>query len=525
MSARRAFVLGAIVGVGVLAAALAGVSLAARQDDGGSGTYDGKGTTLELAVTNTGTTGWKYIVFVPPAGSAFVSGHIRGGADAPCSAGRFVSGRGEVECGEFSPPVAPGEQVLITLSSDSALKPCGVPIEFYVSSTGVPPYTKVMSLTFSGSCEPPNCDAEMEAVSLANAELNRLSALRAKLVAELEQVQIRLDAFDYAYTEFLKTDALGHAFVQTVTLGFVDIQGDLIQEKHELLSLGFRLLRRIEALSQEIDRAAADVKKALAARDKCLAGGGSGGGLKSMSLVGTATAWATASCVNEAAALGKALGQAKAYGQLRALFAPLRLYKIATHARSTATRLHRAATAVARLRDGAKAAAALTKLATSLDRAASALARLASTTRGFAARAAVAHRQAVKAKAAYAKCAAPPHPSVSISEAGTWTYNTAIGKANICINVKTTPPQASISASVTGPNNYKANLPVTPLHPDGTRQIGAPITQPGAYTDTLTVYDTTGKQTATTTNTFTVAPSPQDGPTPKFGPPCPKPTQ
>jgi hypothetical protein len=130
-----------------------------------------------------------------------------------------------------------------------------------------------------------------------------------------------------------------------------------------------------------------------------------------------------------------------------------------------------------------------------------------------------------KARTALTACQAKPPPStVTISENDTWTYNTATGKANVCINVATTPPQASLSASVTGPGGYTASLPLTPLHPDGTRQIGAQITQPGTYADTLSVYDAKGKQTATSTNTFTVASSPQNGPTPRFGPSCPQPT-
>ncbi len=123
----------------------------------------------------------------------------------------------------------------------------------------------------------------------------------------------------------------------------------------------------------------------------------------------------------------------------------------------------------------------------------------------------------------------PPPPSqVQITEFDTWAHNTEIHKSNICINVETTPPQASISATITGPSNYKATLPITPLHPDGTRQVGAQINQSGDYTKTLTVYDATGKQTATVTKTFTVLPPPPDGPqagpVPPFGPPCSVPT-
>jgi hypothetical protein len=61
------------------------------------------------------------------------------------------------------------------------------------------------------------------------------------------------------------------------------------------------------------------------------------------------------------------------------------------------------------------------------------------------------------------------------------------------------------------------------LGTDGSRQLSAPATQPGAYTKTLVVYDTDGNQMATVTGTFTVAPSPQDGRS--TTPACPKPTE
>jgi hypothetical protein len=114
-------------------------------------------------------------------------------------------------------------------------------------------------------------------------------------------------------------------------------------------------------------------------------------------------------------------------------------------------------------------------------------------------------------------------PTVTISEDDTWTHNPPIGKSNICINVRTTPPQASISANLDGPSGYHSHLGKTPLDKPGSIQIKSEITKKGDYTKTLTVYDASGKQTATVTKTFTVASPPQDGPA--ATPPCPKPTQ
>ena len=116
-----------------------------------------------------------------------------------------------------------------------------------------------------------------------------------------------------------------------------------------------------------------------------------------------------------------------------------------------------------------------------------------------------------------------PPQNVTISEDDTWAHNTDIGKSRVCVNVRTTPPQASVSATITGPGGYNAQASKSPLHADGTGQIRGLITQPGDYTKTIIVYDANGNQTATVTKTFTVAPPPQDGPA--TTPPCAKPTQ
>jgi hypothetical protein len=112
---------------------------------------------------------------------------------------------------------------------------------------------------------------------------------------------------------------------------------------------------------------------------------------------------------------------------------------------------------------------------------------------------------------------------VTIDEDDTWAHNPDIGKSRLCVNVRTKPPQAFVSATFTGPGGYTADAPKSPLHADGTAQIRGIITQPGDYRKTLVVYDVSGKETATVTKTFTVAPPPQDGPA--TNPLCVKPTQ
>jgi PKD repeat protein len=58
---------------------------------------------------------------------------------------------------------------------------------------------------------------------------------------------------------------------------------------------------------------------------------------------------------------------------------------------------------------------------------------------------------------------------------------------------------------------------MTPLL-DGARQFVSLITQPGTYTDTITVFNEQGNQTGTVTKSFTVTPPPGNGPS--SDPPC-----
>jgi len=112
-----------------------------------------------------------------------------------------------------------------------------------------------------------------------------------------------------------------------------------------------------------------------------------------------------------------------------------------------------------------------------------------------------------------------PQPQQTIiAEDDTWTYNETTGQANICVNVRTSPSQASATVTLAGPNGYHSHSPARTALIGGARQFGSLITQPGSYTKTITVYDTQGAETASVTRTFTVAARPQNGPA--ANPPC-----
>jgi hypothetical protein len=511
VSARKAFILGAIVGAGVLAASLAGVGSAARQDDGGSGIYGGTGTTLTFDVVNSGTTSWKYIVFVLPFGINFVSGQVTGGSP-PCTVGNFVPGGGELECGEFSPPVPGDAHVTATATITAPVAPCGSPVQFYVNSTGTPPYRRASDLTFSGSCTTPgkNCDQEQARVAstrlAVEADKEAIKAADAKYALALQEAKAADADYHRILDLYLKKYGSAEAAFVLYTTGATD--ASIAAEKAAAAAK-----KEVERLEAQQSFHAGEYLDAVSALQKCE---GQGYRIDAPRKVA-----GRAGCGNEGAALAGAQARALV---LRGASKQLE----ATKLRAAELQLSGAIAGQIKLIANPRVKDAAPKLRAALGHLRTVEAVFARAVKGLnalAKSAKAAAAGALKAKAALAKCnATPPPPAVSISEQDTWTYNTTIGKANICINVKTTPPQASISVNVTGPNNYTASLPETALHPDGTRQIGALITQPGSYTDNLTVYDATGKQTATTTNTFTVAPPPQDGPTPTFGPSCPKPT-
>jgi hypothetical protein len=87
-------------------------------------------------------------MLVGPAGTMFVGGSVGTEATVQCSVGAAAS----MVCGPTS--VAAGGQLGFTAFLASAV-PCGSPFQFWVSSTGATPYTRVGDAMFAGSCTPP----------------------------------------------------------------------------------------------------------------------------------------------------------------------------------------------------------------------------------------------------------------------------------------------------------------------------------------------------------------------------------
>jgi hypothetical protein len=128
---------------GNVAASTAQSHPAGLAGDAGSGTYTRSGNTLAITVRNPqGATTWQYIVFGLPEGAAFTSG---GGG---CSVGQFVASNRELECHVSVPP---GNGVIVTTPVNGTLA-CGASLQFWVNSTGVPPYTPVADITYAGTC-------------------------------------------------------------------------------------------------------------------------------------------------------------------------------------------------------------------------------------------------------------------------------------------------------------------------------------------------------------------------------------
>ena len=121
----------------------------ARAGDGGSATYTARGTAYDFDLTNTGTTRWLSFMLVGPAGTVFIGGSVGTEATVQCAIGPPA----QMACGPTS--VVMGGQLGFTAFLQAAVVPCGLPFQFWVSSTGAAPYTRVGDAVFVGSCAPP----------------------------------------------------------------------------------------------------------------------------------------------------------------------------------------------------------------------------------------------------------------------------------------------------------------------------------------------------------------------------------
>jgi hypothetical protein len=87
-------------------------------------------------------------MLIGPAGTVFVGGSVGTEATVQCVIGPPAS----MVCGPTS--VAAGGQLGFTAFLGSAVA-CGAPFQFWVSSTGAAPYSRVGDAVFAGSCASP----------------------------------------------------------------------------------------------------------------------------------------------------------------------------------------------------------------------------------------------------------------------------------------------------------------------------------------------------------------------------------
>lgn len=135
-----------------LLAALAVFAGVATASDGGSGTYTATGTTYYFVFFNGGTTAWQYFYVVAPPGTRFVGGGTISEASPRCAVGEPDGRPDEIECGPLPASLAPSQVHFGFGATLAAPAACGSPFQLYVSSTGVPPFTRADDVAFSGSC-------------------------------------------------------------------------------------------------------------------------------------------------------------------------------------------------------------------------------------------------------------------------------------------------------------------------------------------------------------------------------------
>jgi len=110
-------------------------------------TYTTRGTAYDFDLTNTGTTRWLSFMLVGSAGTVFIGGSVGTEATVQC----VVGPPGSMACGPTA--VAVGGQLGFTAFLASPVL-CGSPFQFWVSSTGATPYSRVGDAVFVGSCAP-----------------------------------------------------------------------------------------------------------------------------------------------------------------------------------------------------------------------------------------------------------------------------------------------------------------------------------------------------------------------------------
>jgi len=140
----------------IIVAAVAAVALAApataNAADGGSGTYTGRGSTVDFDLVNAGTASWVYFYLVGPPGLTFVGAATSGENTARCGVGQPDGEANEIECGPVAANAIPPNAHLLLVGTLSSPGPCGAPFQLGVSTTGPSSFTRVGDVTFAGSC-------------------------------------------------------------------------------------------------------------------------------------------------------------------------------------------------------------------------------------------------------------------------------------------------------------------------------------------------------------------------------------
>jgi hypothetical protein len=141
-----------LVAAGAALSACVALTGAAAASDGGTGTYSVSGLTYDFTFLNSGTATWQYFYVVGPPGTTFVGGGTISEASPHCGV-REPDGRpDEIECGPLPTSLAPPSVHFGFTATVAAPVPCGAPFQLYVSSTGIPPFTRADDIAPSVSC-------------------------------------------------------------------------------------------------------------------------------------------------------------------------------------------------------------------------------------------------------------------------------------------------------------------------------------------------------------------------------------